>query len=478
MSTAAPALGLTAAPAESTALRPAAADSVWRAPLVPLALAATAGIVLDRYAAVPLEWSGVAALVGVAAWLLTRRQRGLALLYLWTAVAAAGAAYHHAWMNLYAPGDIGHLVTDEGRPVRVRGVIVEEPTVHWQQANDPLRSMPRSDPTLATLRLSELHGRDDWEAVSGRVRLVVAAKLGEVHVGDEVEVVGRLRPPRGAANPGEFDYEEHLRDQRIRAVLVVQKTGDGVTRLAEGWRGSVAGWLAVVRAWGQERLQATLPPDTSGVAAALLLGDGSTMTSADWDKYIRTGVIHVLAISGQHLVVLAFFLWLVLRVFGVRQRRGAWFVALFLLGYALLTGGRPPVLRSAVTVCAACGGLILGRPVLAANTFALAWLVVAALNPTDNFSAGCQLSFLAVAILYWGAALWTRPRDPLERLIDEARPAWQRALLWFGRAALASYLITLVIWLAAAPLVAARYHLVSPVGVLLGPPCATSPINS
>ena len=90
-----------------------------------------------------------------------------------------------------------------------------------------------------------------------------------------------------------------------------------------------------LRAWGQRSLQSALPPAQNGVAVALLLGEGSTMTNADWDKYKRTGVIHALAISGQHLVVLAMFLWLVLRAFGVRRQRvSAVVVAIVRIGIA------------------------------------------------------------------------------------------------------------------------------------------------
>src|SRR5262249_50791610 len=97
--------------------------------------------------------------------------------------------------------------------------------------------------------------------------------------------------------------------------------------------------------------------------------------------------------------------------------------------------------------------------------------VVAVLNPTDLFGAGCQLSFLAVAILYWGTRGWFSPStDPLDELIEQSRPAWQRFLFGIGRLVLVSYAVTLAIWLAAAPRAASRYLLLSPVGILLGPP--------
>src|SRR5207302_1960718 len=127
------------------------------------------------------------------------------------------------------------------------------------------------------------------------------------------------------------------------------------------------------------------------------------------------------------------FLWAGLRLAQVRRRRAAPLVALLLLIYALVVGGRPPVMRSAWMVLACSGGVILQRPTHPANTFALAWLLVALCNPTDLFNAGCQLSFLAVAVLVWGVPGITqmshlqylnlvRSPEPLDRLVDESRP--------------------------------------------------------
>lgn len=470
MSTASPASGAQAARPALDALLP---TSVWRAPLVPAALATTAGIVLDRHLSLPLPLSLIAAALGLLAWLCARGSphAGLPLVYLALTGAALGAAYHHYRRDTYAPDDIAHHAKDEPIPVQLRGFLDEEPVRNRAPADDPLRSMARGGNTTTVLRVTEMRRGDNWVSASGRVRALGVEGWPELHVGDAVEMVGQLTRVAPPANPGEFDYAGQMRDQSIRAVLMAKKTPAAVTRIERGWTTSPAGWLAFVRGRGQQILRKTLPARTEGLASALLLGEGADMTRADWDKYVRTGVIHVLAISGQHLVILAGFLWFLLPRLGVRQRRAAWIVALVLLGYALLTGGRPPALRSAVAVCAVCGGLVVRRRVLPANLFALSWLAVALLNPTDLFAAGCLLSFLSVAVLYWGARfLFEREEDPLTRLIEESRPAWQRGPRWLGRRIFESYAVTLLIWLAITPLAASRYQMIAPIGLTLGPP--------
>ena len=130
------------------------------------------------------------------------------------------------------------------------------------------------------------------------------------------------------------------------------------------------------------------------------------MTSKDWDKYFRTGVIHALAVSGQHLVVLAGFLGFLLRLGGLPRKTRALLITLVLIGYAFLAGGRPPALRAAWMVAAYTGGTLLGRLVLPANAFALAWLGVIIVQPADIFTSGCPLSFLCVLVLMWALSLF------------------------------------------------------------------------
>ena len=446
--------------------------SVWRVPLAPVALAVTVGIVADRALDVPPSAAMIALGVGLVGWLAGLSKSAAAgLPFLWLALAAIGALHHHQYRTIFAADDIGRLAGPEPRLIRLRGRLTEEPTVPGVPLADPLRSMPRAEPARTVVAVTHIQDRNDWRPVSGRIRLVAAGPLDGLHAGDFAEAVGWLSLPGEPANPGELPVA-HFLDERITALLSVHKTSDGVVRLAEGWSDSPAGWLATLRGWGRRTLESALPPERSGVAAALVLGDGSAMAQAEWDKYIRTGVMHALAISGQHLIILATFLWLVLRVAGLPRKRGAWIVAIVLIVYAAMAGGRPPAIRAATMVALVCGGLILRRVMLPANALALALLIVLAIQPTDVVDTGCQLSFLCVAILTWGESRWIVPREPdaLEVLVDAARPAWLRALRSVGRWLLVSYAITFVLGLSVIPLVAHRYHVVSPIGIAIGPP--------
>ncbi len=459
---------------------------------MPLALAVTAGIVFDRLFGSSLgeyRWAfyALTAAAALLAWVFSRAaEKGrLGLVYVGLTVAALAALYHDARLHRVAPDDVSVEAEAESPPtVRVRGDVEDEPLIYAARRtwSPPAEEGGDGAFTLrSVLRVTAREREEGWVACSGRVQLVIAGRdahsLPEVHLGDELEVEGRLVPVRGASNPGEHDVTEFLQSQGIRSALIAGPR-QSVTYLGHHpppmWL-----WPEVGRWYALRALSDGFPfPDQDkvrGLAAALLLGEDQQLSPAEWETYKRTGVVHALAVSGQHLAILGGFLWLVLRVCRVRRRPGALIVALVLLAYALLTGGRPPILRAAVMVCAFCGGVILRRPSSPPNDFALAWLAVALWNPADVFGIGCQLSFLAVALLYWGVARWFRYEwfrepDALQQLIDEARPRWLRVLRRVGWWLVQSYLVSAVIWLGVLPLVLSRYNLAPIPALLIGPP--------
>ena len=460
-------------PAPNSKPKPAAWREFARAPLVPVALAASVGLMLDRYAEPRFAGEALVAAFALIAWLAARiRNSPAAAMWLWLAAGALAAGHHHLHRHRFAPDDIAHFAGERFSVARIRGTLDEEPARFRPPKPDPLLTVQKTETTVTVLAVTAVETAEGWQPASGRARLVVEGRLDDLHHGDLIEATGRLFLPASPSNPGERDHRSHLLDQRITAELRTKRSADGIARLEEGWRASLFGWLAAARGWGTRTFQQSLPHDEAGLAAALLLGESTALDRDEWDAYVRTGTVHVLAISGQHLVVLAAFVWLMLRAGTVKRRRGAWIVMIVMIGYALLTGARPSAVRAAVMVCVICGGIVLRRPPMPANAFALAWLIVIALNPADPFTAGCQLSFLSVFCLVWGVGRWLAPREltPLEALIEETRTPLEKLFRRFVRFLAFAIAVSLVLGIANAPLLLAWQNIVSPAGVVLGPP--------
>ena len=97
-----------------------------------------------------------------------------------------------------------------------------------------------------------------------------------------------------------------------------------------------------------------------------------------------------------------------------------WVVISLAIGYAILTGGRPPVTRATTLVVVMCGARLCGRPLFAGNTIAFAAIILLVRNPACLFDPGTQLSFVAVLALMQGiGSPRDRPAaDPLEQLLQ------------------------------------------------------------
>jgi competence protein ComEC len=300
-----------------------------------------------------------------------------------------------------------------------------------------------------------------------------------------VEAAGRLEVIPGPLNPGEFDRRAYLRGQGIRLRLVVSDP-HGVWLDREGSVSWPLRCLGAVRSWSQRQLDRGMRTEIAPLATALLLGRREGVQPDINDAFARTGTTHVLAISGLHLQVLAMVLGLVLLTLGLGRRSTSVVVALATVAYALLVGLMPSVVRSAAMTVIFCLAVLCYRAPSPANTLALAALVTLGINPANLFDAGCQLSFLAVAAIFWGVEPirwwlrlapdtlleWVRgrPRSPLDDLERKFEPRGKKLIrrgIYFLET---STVLSVVIWLAALPLVALRFHIVSPIAILLNLP--------
>src|SRR5262249_52385534 len=148
-------------------------------------------------------------------------------------------------------------------------------------------------------------------------------------------------------NPGEFDYRGFLRGQGIDLRMTVDDPS-GLERDPMGTSGAFALGLGRLRAWSRAQLVDRLDPSTAPLAAALVLGQREEVEPEVNDAFARTGTTHLLAISGLQLQVLAVALGLGFRALGMPRRPVYTAVAFGTIGYALLVGPAPSVVRSTV----------------------------------------------------------------------------------------------------------------------------------
>ena len=220
----------------------------------------------------------------------------------------------------------------------------------------------------------------------------------ELRAGETWRLAVRLKRPHGMVNPQSFDYEAWLLAQRIGATGTV-KSGERVAAAGgpNAWRDSLRQRLLQVDAHGRE-----------GALTALVLGDGSGLSTADWRLLQDTGTVHLMVISGQHIGLLAALLYglvAALARLGWWPRRWPWLpwacACAFAgaLAYGWLAGFEVPVQRACVMV-----GLVLlwrwrFRHLGVWLPFLIALLAVLLLEPLASLQPGFWLSFGAVAWL-------------------------------------------------------------------------------
>ncbi len=441
-------------------------------PLMVVAAALCAGIVVDRYW--PLSW-GTWSLIAFFQWCLwfglhaARRDRAAALSLL-ISLAATGAAWHQCRWSLYRDNEIGVFAAEGTQPVCVEAVVHESPRRVPAPEFDPLRPIFGGDRSRVQVQVIRVRDGERWRDASGVAQLDVTGHLLGINRGDRIRIFGQLRAMPSPSNPGEFDFAEYQRVEH-RLCSLASDHPECVTVVARGSPWQPGNWFDRARRAGDVALWSSLSRAQSGLALALILGQREQLDAAATRHFYETGTVHLLSISGLHVGLLAFVLFRLLEVGLLRRGPALAAVAAITIAYALVIDAEPPAVRAAVVVIIICAALYSGRPFSMFNLLAAAAILVMTMNPAEVFRTGTQLSFLAAGTLAWvGPRLRPpTPLDPLQRLLARARPWPLRAVRRAGTMLLHTLLITTAVWLVSAPLVLARFNLLSPVAILLTP---------
>ena len=241
--------------------------------------------------------------------------------------------------------------------------------------------------------------------------------------GERWQLTVRLKRPRGTANPYGFDYEAWLFERDLRATGYVRPRTGGARQAAMVHEPGY--WVERARSHLRARILSALAESPyAGIIAALVIGDQRAIPPEQWQTFTRTGVNHLMSISGLHVTMvsgLAFALvgglWrrvprLTLALPAVKAAALAALCAAY--AYALLAGFAVPAQRTVYMLAVVAAALWLGVFESASVVLCAALLVVVLVDPWAVLAPGFWLSFGAVAVILYvsvgriGRAHWLK----------------------------------------------------------------------
>jgi competence protein ComEC len=424
-----------------------------RLPFLGLALAAAAGIIASDFLPLPGRAIISAAVVVAACAVVLLRWPHLFLTYVF--VIAVFVLLHSFQMSDTSGQRLATRLGDRPRVVSAKGCVVTEPKI-----------APSGVVTfLFRLSAIEVEGKEEPTTATLLVRW-----RGNPVFGDELKLFGMVEPVRPPRNPGEFNMRSYLARQDVLRSVFVRYAEDGVL-IRHGGGNPIMRAAQTSRAW----LQATLcrgledSPEVQNFISGIALGLRHQTTEDIEEPFQQTGTLHLFAVAGLHVGIVAQLLWIVSRLARLSRRSAAALIIPSVLFYAAVTGLHVSSVRAAIMSSIMVAGFIFERKVLMLNSLAAAAFLLFCWNTNEIFAAGFQLSFAVVATIILLADpltrlfhRWSAPDAFLPRtLLRGPRHLVHAGLAWSGKAAS----VSLAAWIGSLVLILWYFYLITPISL-------------
>jgi len=217
--------------------------------------------------------------------------------------------------------------------------------------------------------------------------------------GDKIAVYGECSGITGVRNPGDFDYRLYYRSKGISRVL---KAESAVLLNADS-----AGIIKTMLYLSKEKVRSTineaLPDEEAAILVGIITGDKADIDEDTRDAYMRTGLSHILSVSGLHVGFLMLLLTYVLKPFRLKKRLQGSVIMLFITYYVLLIGAPLPSVRALIMLAVIMVGKAFGRDYDLLASVSFAGILILVFKPLAVHDTGFIISFGAmysIALLY------------------------------------------------------------------------------
>ena len=421
-----------------------------RQPFVGLVLAAIVGIVVADY--LPAISVSIF-LIAIAGALAALRWRFAPLVF--TVVGATFFVLHSTRVTKTPADALAQIAGQLPRPANVIGIVTTEPKIETNG----------NATFLLKLRGVKIENQDIRTDATVFVRW-----RGRPSIGDEVALFGTVQPIEVPRNPGEFDMRAYLARRDAKNLLIVRYPENGRI-LMPGSEFSLLRAAAHSREWMQRILSRDIEdsPDVVGLICGTALGLRHQARDDIEEPFQQTGTLHLFAVAGLHVGIVARLLWTVAMVLRLPRKTATALIIPLLFFYAAITGLHTASVRAAVMGALLLGGIFFDRKVLALNSLAAAAFLILVFDSNQLFTSGFQLSFAVVGTIVLLA-------DPLFIRFERAfapDPFLPRALLSHtqrfcirvGRKLARGASVSLAAWIGSLPLIYWYFYLITPVSL-------------
>src|SRR3954454_2035009 len=425
--------------------------STPRQPYVGLALMAGTGIILAEF--LPLTATALVstAIVLAICIVIALCWPNLAATYV---MIAAGFFLLHKFATTNTAGQqLADKLGERPRVVTAVGYVITEPKI----APSGFASF------LLKLKSIEFEGKTESTRAVWQVRWKGAPEFG-----DELKIFGTAEPIAPPRNPGEFDMRAYLARQDVLRMLFARYPENG-TLLRHRGGNPILRAAQASRTWMQNALCRGLDdaPEVKSFISGIVLGIRHEPPEDIEEPFQQTGTIHLFAVAGLHVGIVAALLWVLAAIARLPRKRAAAFIIPSLFFYAAVTGLHIPALRAAVMASILVGSYFFERRAFLPNSLAAAAFFILCWNTNELFSTGFQLSFAVVgAIVLFANPLFRvlqrrMAPDPFlpQSLVRGPRRWMHSNYEWLCGSAS----VSLAAWIGSLPLILCYFHLVTPI---------------
>ena len=373
----------------------------------------------------------------------------------WLAVIFVAASFHFLHTLRHLEGSALRLTQEfSTSTVTAEGIVWDEPRTQFEGE------------TTFFIR-AKLLGEPVRDAGFIRVRTV-----GEMPTcGDRVRIRGVASVPKAPRNPAEFDAAAWSARQGISLELRCEFAPDFEVLEREAGRAATRA-ASRARAWIREQLAAgvTVSQEQVALIESMVLGVNAETPPEMRDLFQKTGTLHLLAVSGLNVAMLAQIILMLLRPFGIKRAKAVIVTVLFLAFYALITGLSPSCTRAALMASLILAAPCFDRSASPMNSLAAAAFMLLARDTNQLFSVGFQLSFFIVFVIFLCAHRIKNCVVPIA-LPDEFLPRklWspaQQFRVWVWRGFAAAVGVNMASWFGSLFITVGYFHIISPVAIV------------